>query len=75
MVEYRRLTLDYFMQNLLLKDKIQKSVFISQFFKVGIELLTDSRLNNLQKQTIKIMLLNKQFIDAEIDKNTEAFQI
>lgn len=75
MIEYRRLTLDYFMQNLLLSDKIQKSVFISQFFKVGDEKVVDPRLNNFEKQTIKIMLLNKQSIDTEIDKNTEASQV
>jgi hypothetical protein len=52
MIEYRRLTLDYFMQNLLLKDKIETSPFISQFFKCDDEMVVDTNVKNLQKRFI-----------------------
>ena len=76
-VEYRRLTLDYFMQNLFLWDEFQNSVYVSIFFKLTKEMLPEyvSQSSNKMMKNLKILLLNKQSIEVEVYKDTEAVEI
>lgn len=76
-IEYRRLTLDYFIQNLLLQEKLQESFMIVNFFKLIKESPSGGSRHkaNKNKVKLKIMLLNRHLMQVEVDRSTEAVEV
>ena len=76
-IEYRRLTLDYFLQNLLLSDKFQESVYIMIFFNLDYGKIVNKSRQVINKETVKlqVVLLNKRKIEVEVNRHTEAEEI
>lgn len=84
-VEYRRLTLDYFMQNLLLTDAFARSMLVLHFFGLSrhaglgtyastIVGIPKSRLHRPVTR-LDVLLPNKQAMQVEVDGATEAVEV
>ena len=76
-IEYRRLALDSFLQNLLLDNRFKDDIQVSLFFRINNKssLKRSMTVIDTSKKKYKIMLLNKQTMEVEIGKNTEAIEV
>lgn len=76
-IEYRRLTLDYFLQNLLLQKQFITLTFVSFFFRINTNAPNSIKIKTTDsiKECIKVVLLNKQRMEVDIGRNTEALEV
>lgn len=75
-IEYRRLTLDYFIQNLFLINGFKEHSAVLKFFKLNkLHHLNDKNRDTKALKPIKVMLLNKQTMKVPVKKTTEAFEV
>ncbi|CAI2375603.1 unnamed protein product [Moneuplotes crassus] len=75
-IEYRRLALDYFLQNLFLIPQF-KDCQLASVFRINSGTRTEPKMFSIDriKQKLDITLLNKQTMQVEVGKSTEALEV
>lgn len=74
-IEFRRIALDFFMQNFLLQERFVNSVMTLNFFNLKISNKMLEVVGKQQPVKLKVMLLNRQTILIDVNKATQAYEV